>query len=92
MKCQTSSCSFCRHYTPTGRRGGQCALLSAPVRGQWRACSLALPAFMTPLSAIESLEKLQTQALELSLNGSVPKKKKEVLEAQKEALEVVYSA
>lgn len=47
---------------------------------------------MTPLSAIESLEKLQTQALELSLNGSVPKKKKEVLEAQKEALEVVYSA
>ena len=47
---------------------------------------------MNPLSAIESLEQLHTQALELSLDGAVFEKKKEVLEVQKEALEVVYSA
>ncbi|NJR50995.1 MAG: hypothetical protein HC780_16875 [Leptolyngbyaceae cyanobacterium CSU_1_3] len=40
-----SACRHCRHYVPQGRRGGHCNQLSVPVRGSWRACSLALPVF-----------------------------------------------
>ena len=41
----TSVCRHCRYYQVEGRRGGMCEQLSVPVRGGWKACSLALPAF-----------------------------------------------
>jgi hypothetical protein len=41
----TSACRHCRHYTPEGRRGGVCDLLSVPVQSQWKACSLAVSPF-----------------------------------------------
>jgi hypothetical protein len=41
----TSACRHCRHYTPEGRRGGVCSLLSVPVQSQWKACSLAVSPF-----------------------------------------------
>lgn len=41
----TSACRYCRYYQPEGRRGGVCQQLSVPVRGSWKACSLALAPF-----------------------------------------------
>ncbi|MBE9095526.1 hypothetical protein [Tychonema sp. LEGE 07203] len=41
----TSACRHCRHYTPEGRRGGVCDLLSVPVQSQWKACALAVSPF-----------------------------------------------
>ncbi|MEG5061881.1 hypothetical protein QUB60_29410 [Microcoleus sp. A2-C5] len=41
----TSACRHCRHYTPEGRRGGICTLLSVPVQSQWKSCSLAVSPF-----------------------------------------------
>jgi len=41
-----SVCRYCRHYSPQGRRGGVCQKLSAPVRGDWQACSLANSPFL----------------------------------------------
>ncbi len=56
-----STCRFCAHYDPQGRRGGECRKLGVPVRGYWRACPLALAAFSrehpdpTPVSSIPSV-------------------------------------
>lgn len=38
-------CRCCRYYVPTGRRGGTCHQLGAPVHGNWKACQLMIPAF-----------------------------------------------
>jgi hypothetical protein len=35
-----SSCRFCQHYVPEGRRGGNCLKLHAPVQADWSACPL----------------------------------------------------
>lgn len=40
-----SACRHCQHYVTEGRRGGQCQQLGSPVKGNWRACSLAIPPF-----------------------------------------------
>ncbi|WP_190397560.1 hypothetical protein [Pseudanabaena sp. FACHB-1998] len=34
------NCRFCKSYTPIGRNGGYCSLLTVPVQGKWSACSL----------------------------------------------------
>jgi len=49
----TSACRNCRHFTPEGRRGGVCHQLGAPVRGSWKACSLAIPAFAPSWETLE---------------------------------------
>jgi len=36
------TCRFCSFYHSEGRRGGTCEKLNVPVRGFWRACSLAV--------------------------------------------------
>lgn len=41
----TSYCRCCQHYTPEGRRGGQCSQLHVPVKGSWKTCHLAMLAF-----------------------------------------------
>ena len=58
MKFVASCCSRCSHYTPEGRRGGQCGQLGVPVKGQWKACSLSVPVFLTSLSDLQPLEIL----------------------------------
>lgn len=58
MKFSASYCSRCNHYTPEGRRGGHCGQLGVPVQGKWKACSLAMPVFLTPLSELQPLEIL----------------------------------
>ena len=49
-----SACRHCRYYSPEGRRGGHCQQLNAPVRGTWKACSLAIPQF-APSWNLESM-------------------------------------
>lgn len=49
----TSACRNCRHFEPIGRRGGACQQLGAPVRGSWKACSLAAPPFAPSWETLE---------------------------------------
>lgn len=51
----TSACKSCRFYTPEGRRGGNCQQLGVPVRGSWKACSLALPPFAPSWESLEEI-------------------------------------
>lgn len=55
LNCSTSTCQFCRHYQLEGRRGGMCSQLNAPVRGSWKACSLALPPFAPSWESLEQI-------------------------------------
>lgn len=57
-----SACRHCRHYTPEGRRGGVCSLLSVPVQSQWKACSLAVSPFGLSWENIE-IGQLQEQTV-----------------------------
>lgn len=58
IKFLTSACRYCRHYNPEGRRGGNCQQLGAPVQGNWKACSLALPAFAPSWETLEDVWSL----------------------------------
>ncbi|MDJ1182593.1 hypothetical protein [Roseofilum casamattae] len=85
--CQTSACRYCRHFIPEGRRGGNCEQLGVPVRGSWKACSLALPAFAPSwenleganwwpsqtLTAIATVSQGSTDLDDLLVNESKPK-------------------
>lgn len=51
----TSACRCCRYFQPEGRRGGMCQQLSVPVRGSWKACSLALSPFEPAWGRIEAI-------------------------------------
>ena len=61
----TSACRHCRHYTPEGRRGGVCDLLSVPVQSQWKACSLAVSPFGASWENIEEIGLWQEPTLTL---------------------------
>lgn len=58
IKLLTSACRYCRYYNPEGRRGGSCQQLGAPVRGNWKACSLALPPFAPSWESLEDVWSL----------------------------------
>jgi hypothetical protein len=51
----TSACRCCRYYQPEGRRGGMCQQLSVPVRGSWKACSLAISPFEPAWRRMEAI-------------------------------------
>lgn len=59
----SSACRHCHHYTPEGRRGGVCALLSVPVQSQWKACALAVPPFGESWENIAEIGLWQEQAV-----------------------------
>lgn len=61
----TSACRHCRHYTPEGRRGGFCNLLSVPVESHWEACSLAVAPFGPSWENLEDIELWQEQTVTL---------------------------
>lgn len=64
----TSTCRCCQYYTPEGRRGGQCQQLHVPVKGGWRACQLAIPAFAMSWEIKEIMEiQHQSAVLEETL-------------------------
>ncbi len=62
----TSACKSCRFYTPEGRRGGNCQQLGVPVRGAWKACSLALPPFAPSWESLEEIFNLQGEVLKIT--------------------------
>ncbi|MGA9382794.1 MAG: hypothetical protein WBV73_28875 [Phormidium sp.] len=62
----TSACKSCRFYTPEGRRGGNCQQLGVPVRGGWKACSLALPPFAPSWENLEEIFNLQSEVLHIT--------------------------
>lgn len=56
----TSACRYCRFYHPEGRRGGMCDQLNVTVQGNWKSCSLSVPAFghsWQPMRELALLEK-----------------------------------
>lgn len=59
----SSACRHCRYYTPEGRRGGHCNQLNVAVQSSWKACSLALPPFVTTWENIEELMVWQQRSL-----------------------------
>ncbi|MBO1347362.1 MAG: hypothetical protein EBE86_008180 [Hormoscilla sp. GUM202] len=59
-------CRHCRHFVPEGRRGGNCEQLGVLVRGGWKACSLALPAFAPSWEVIEGIAMWQGETLRVS--------------------------
>ena len=63
-----SACRYCRYYNLEGRRGGMCKQLGVPVRGGWRACSLALPPFAPSWENIDGLVREQKLLLEETLS------------------------
>ncbi|WP_228056344.1 hypothetical protein [Microcoleus sp. LEGE 07076] len=67
MKTQlTSACRHCRYYTPEGRRGGVCAMLSVSVQSQWKACALAVSPFGSYWENIEEIGLWQEQTVTLT--------------------------
>lgn len=63
LNCLTSACRHCRFYQPQGRRGGHCAQLDAPVRGTWKACSLAIPPFAPSWETLEEIKLWEQEML-----------------------------
>ncbi len=59
-----SVCKYCRHYSHQGRREGFCQKLSAPVGGNWHACSLAKSPFLPTWETLETLPLLESSSLE----------------------------
>lgn len=64
LTCQ--HCRHCRHFVPSGRRGGNCEQLGVLVRGGWKACSLAIPAFAPSWEVIEGIAMWQAENLRIS--------------------------
>lgn len=60
---QTSACRYCGHFAPEGRRGGNCEQLGVPVRGGWKACSLAIPAFAPSWEGLDGIVLWQGETL-----------------------------
>lgn len=60
-----SVCRYCRHYSPQGRRGGMCQKLSAPVRGDWQACSLANAPFLPTWETWEEITRLENHRFQV---------------------------
>ncbi len=56
-----SVCRLCQNYTPEGHRGGHCQLLEVSVKGSWKSCQMAIPAFAPSWEAIENLITLQVE-------------------------------
>ncbi|AFZ51334.1 hypothetical protein [Dactylococcopsis salina] len=90
-----SVCRHCRHYSPQGRRGGMCQKLSAPVRGDWQACSLADSPFLPTWETWEAITLWETpnfQAVKVTQKTNSPSEAVEVsfdLEEKSESKAVV---
>ncbi len=52
-----TSCKFCKHYDPIGRRGGSCQRLEVPVSGEWPSCSLAEAPFDFPGEGVSRFQR-----------------------------------
>lgn len=50
-----STCRYCQHYNPTGRRGGSCQMLNVSVQATWKACPLSSPQFKSSWQGSETI-------------------------------------
>lgn len=66
--CFASTCRYCRHYQPEGRRGGQCDQLGVSVESNWKACALASHPFTDNWENLEDIVILEHS---LALNYSI---------------------
>lgn len=93
--CQAFACRHCRYYTPVGRRGGNCQQLDVPVRGGWKACSLAMPPFAPSWEGLEGIMKLHQEVLRvtdpISLTQVLQSTQLETAEADKQETRVAAS-
>lgn len=78
LSCATSACRYCGHFIPEGRRGGNCEQLGVPVRGGWKACSLAIPAFAPSWEGLPGVILWQSESLTLSELIPVAEREEEV--------------
>jgi hypothetical protein len=78
----TSACRYCHHYCVEGRRGGMCQQLGVPVRGSWKACSLALPQFASSWESIEKILQDEKLILKEAICGNSSLKDSEPASAQ----------
>ncbi|MEG4441348.1 hypothetical protein QUA82_01160 [Microcoleus sp. F8-D3] len=53
---QASKCNFCGHYQQARGSVGHCQLLNAPVKGGWKSCALAMPAFAPSWQYLEDAD------------------------------------
>jgi hypothetical protein len=58
-----SSCGLCAHYSPQGRRGGDCRQLNALVESKWESC----PLFANPFALKKHIIGESEQILETAL-------------------------
>ncbi|MBE9039281.1 hypothetical protein IQ235_00530 [Oscillatoriales cyanobacterium LEGE 11467] len=93
--CLISACRSCRYYKPEGRRGGQCQLLGAPVRGGWKACCHAFPPFTPSWEHFEELMTIDSEEAtmheRLPLHSSKPSPTKTVAAKSVASLETSIS-
>jgi hypothetical protein len=60
----TSNCGLCAHYSPQGRRGGNCQQLNALVESKWDACPLFANPFALKKYIIGEAEQLLETAMQ----------------------------
>ncbi|MEG5031444.1 hypothetical protein [Microcoleus sp. AT3-D2] len=56
-----SKCNFCGHYQQARGSVGHCQLLNAPVKGGWKSCTLAMPAFAPSWEYVEGADVSQAK-------------------------------
>jgi hypothetical protein len=69
QECLTSACRYCRFYQPEGMHGGVCQQLSVPVRSEWKACQLAMPAFSPSWAEWQDLLPTPDRAIPVAIAG-----------------------
>jgi hypothetical protein len=57
------SCRYCQYYVPQGRRGGECKQLQVQVHSNWKACSVAIPAFSPSWEELQQAIQMQSRPL-----------------------------
>jgi hypothetical protein len=63
--CVGLACRHCTHFSPEGRRGGQCQQLGVPVRGGWKACSLVMKSFAPSWEGLQEAIELEREIIHL---------------------------
>jgi hypothetical protein len=62
----TSNCGVCAHYSPQGRRGGNCRQLDALVESKWDACPLFARPFTLKNYTIEEAKQILETTIQMS--------------------------
>lgn len=61
-----SNCGLCAHYSPQGRRGGNCQQLNALVESKWDACPLFTSPFALKNYTIDEAKQILETTIQIS--------------------------